>query len=81
MVEPVVSVRGFSLSRGSFRLNNISLDVYPGEKFALLGRTGAGKTVRLVSIAGFYRGEVGKFLLDGKPVIKIPPEQRGIGFV
>lgn len=81
MVNPLVSVRDFSLSRGSFRLKNVSLDIRPNEKFALLGRTGAGKTVLLESIAGFYRGETGTILLDGKPVEKISPEQRGIGFV
>jgi molybdate transport system ATP-binding protein len=81
VVNPLVAVRAFSLSRGRFRLKNVSLDIRPNEKFALLGRTGAGKTVLLESIAGFYRGETGTILLDGKPVEKISPEQRGIGFV
>ncbi len=80
-MSPVVSARSFSLPRGSFRLKDVSLDLYPGEIFALLGRTGAGKTVLLESIAGFYKGEAGVILLDGKPVAKIPPEERGIGFV
>ena len=44
-----------------FSLKNVNLEVKKGEYFVILGPTGAGKTLLLEIIAGFYfpdRGEV-----------------------
>ncbi len=76
-----IQIEKFSVARGNFRLKNIDLEIKSGEIFAILGRTGAGKTVLLETIIGMYAGEVGQVLIDGKNVREISIEDRKIGFV
>lgn len=64
-----------------FNLEEVSLDVYEGEYFVLLGPTGSGKTVLLEAIAGVKGLQRGSLYLDGEPIHQLPPEQRRIGFV
>ena len=71
----------FCLTRGSMRIRDICLSVEEGELFAILGRTGAGKTLLLESAAGFYPPQSGQVLLYGCPVQDIPLTERNIGFV
>lgn len=62
-------------------LSDINLDIKDKEIFALLGETGAGKTVLLESIAGFYDFSYGDISYDGISVKDIPLAKRQIGFV
>lgn len=71
----------FCLTRGSMHIRDICLSLNEGELFAILGRTGAGKTLLLESAAGFYAPESGSVLLYGTPVQDIPLTERRIGFV
>ena len=71
----------FCLTRGSMHIRDISFTLNDRELFAVLGRTGAGKTLLLESAAGFYTPEAGRVLLYGTPVQDIPLTERGIGFV
>ncbi|WP_418765783.1 ATP-binding cassette domain-containing protein [Mailhella sp.] len=71
----------FCLRRGDMRITNISFSLQERETFAILGRTGAGKTLLLESAAGFYPPESGRVLLYGTPVRDIPLTERRIGFV
>ncbi len=77
----IVEVKDFSTKLGNFSLKNINLNIYSNEIFAILGRTGSGKTVLLESVAGFYKGKSGNICIEGKNVIDIPLEKREIGFV
>ncbi|WP_027400380.1 ABC transporter ATP-binding protein [Anaerovorax odorimutans] len=77
----MVCVNNFSLALGDFHLNQICLDIEEGEIFAILGPTGAGKTVLLESIAGIYEGEKGVVFLDGKRVCDSAPNKRDLAFV
>lgn len=52
-----------------------------GEIFAILGRTGSGKTVLLEAISGMFPGDTGSILLDGTDIRDIPPAQRKLGLV
>ena len=63
------------------RIRNISFALEEKEMFAVLGRTGAGKTLLLESAAGFYLPESGNVLLHGTPVQDTPLTERRIGFV
>lgn len=47
-------------------LNNINLDIYPGETIGILGPTGSGKTTILHLLAGLYPDYSGEILLDGE---------------
>lgn len=77
----MISVKDYSLSLGEFRLENVNLEIENNEVFALLGETGAGKSILLESIAGFYENGTGDILYDDESVFDIPLPERKIGFV
>jgi spermidine/putrescine transport system ATP-binding protein len=62
-------------------LDGVSLQVRPGEFFALLGPSGCGKTTTLRLVAGFDRPTVGSILLNGQPIVGIPPYRRDVNLV
>lgn len=76
-----LEVCDFTARRGSFELGPLSLEIEAGEIFAVLGRTGAGKTVLLEAMASMFRGDGGRVLLDGQDVADIQPGERGLGLV
>ena len=49
-------------------LDDVSLDLYPGEIHALLGENGAGKSTLIKIMTGVYQPDEGEVLLDGKPI-------------
>ena len=67
--------------RGAFCLSINELSIAPREVFAVVGETGAGKTVLLEAIAGAFPLEDGAILLDGKDVSTLPVQQRHLGIV
>lgn len=69
------------VTRGSFTLRVDELTVRPREIFAILGETGAGKTVLLEAIAGAYPVDEGAIELDGKNIETLPVQQRHLGIV
>ena len=76
-----IEVQGMRVRRGSFELRVDELSVSPREIFAIVGETGAGKTVLLEAIAGAFALESGRILLDGKDVRCLPVQQRRMGIV
>ena len=77
-----VQCQNVELSYGPTRvLKDVSLDIEPGEFFALLGPSGSGKSTLLRLIAGFNRHQRGQVLVDGQDVSPLPPWQRNIGMV
>lgn len=62
-------------------VENISLELFPGEVLALLGPSGCGKTTALRIIAGFEQPESGQVWLHGQVVNQLPPEKRQLGMV
>lgn len=62
-------------------VKDLNLDVAKGEFLTMLGPSGSGKTTTLMMLGGFERPTLGHILLDGKPVERLPPEKRNIGFV
>jgi putrescine transport system ATP-binding protein len=57
-------------------VDNVSLDIYRGEIFALLGSSGCGKSTLLRMLAGFETPTTGRVLLDGQDVTDLPPYER-----
>lgn len=49
-------------------LDNISFKIKPGEKIALLGPTGAGKTTIISLLMRFFEPDSGEILIDGKNI-------------
>jgi ATP-binding cassette subfamily B protein/subfamily B ATP-binding cassette protein MsbA len=66
-----------------FALQDISLDVEPGETIALVGPSGAGKTTLCNLVARFYDPTSGHVLVDGSDLRKIDVEdfRRQLGVV
>src|SRR5512135_2674856 len=60
-------------------LADVSLEVRPREFLALLGPSGCGKSTLLYLVGGFLPTELGRILVDGKPVAAPGPD-RGIVF-
>ena len=49
-------------------LDDVSIDLYPGEIHALLGENGAGKSTLIKIMTGIHRPDRGEILLEGKPI-------------
>src|SRR6188474_941828 len=49
-------------------LDDVSLELYPGEIHALMGENGAGKSTLIKIMTGVYHPDDGEMLLDGKPI-------------
>ncbi len=77
----MIEIQHFSTTLGQFRLRDIDFKIEKQEIFAILGKTGSGKTVLLEAIAGFHQGQQGSIAIGGRDVREIPPEGRKIGFV
>jgi branched-chain amino acid transport system ATP-binding protein len=74
---PLLEVRDLVVHHGQLRaLSGISLTVYPGEVYALIGANGAGKSTLLRTIAGLHHPTSGFISYDGKDVTGLRPEKR-----
>jgi len=62
-------------------LDQVSIDIMPGEFLTLLGPSGCGKTTLLNVIAGFVEPDSGEISLSGKRITHAPPYLREIGMV
>jgi branched-chain amino acid transport system ATP-binding protein len=82
---PLLEVHGLTVHHGQLRaLSEVSLQVFPGEVYAIIGANGAGKTTLLRAIAGLNRPTTGSIRLDGADITRDRTERRvaaGIGMV
>ncbi len=81
-LQPLLRIESVSKRFGAYTaVDRLSLDVYPGEFFALLGPSGCGKTTLLRLIAGFEQASAGRILLDGVDLAPVPPHQRPVNMM
>ena len=81
LAEGGLVIQGLRARAGSFDLGPIDLDVECDRVLAILGPSGAGKTMLLETIAGFRAAAAGAISLGGRQLGQLPPEERAIGFV
>jgi len=62
-------------------VNQVSLDIYKGEVFCLLGGSGCGKTTLLRMLAGFEAASEGKIFIDGADMAGVPPYERPVNMM
>ena len=74
-------IEDMHIDLGDFSLRGVSLEFEQGEYLTVMGPTGAGKTILLECIIGFYRPAKGRVFLDGRDITDDPPEKRRIGIV
>lgn len=81
----MISLRHITKRFGSCTsLDDVSLDVQPGERLALVGENGAGKSSLMNVLYGLYHPDQGDVAFDGQPVrLKTPADAlaRGVGMV
>ncbi len=73
----IISLRGVSKSfKGRKVLDDISLDILPGESHIVIGLSGAGKSVLLKCILGLLRPDSGTILINGEDWFKLSIDER-----
>jgi putrescine transport system ATP-binding protein len=80
--RPYVEVERITKSFGEFTaVNDVSLKIYKGEIFCLLGASGCGKTTLLRMLGGFETPTSGKILIDGEDMTGVPPYERPVNMM
>jgi spermidine/putrescine ABC transporter ATP-binding subunit len=81
-LKPIISFKNVVKRFGSMTaVDNVSLDIMPGEFFALLGPSGCGKTTLLRMLAGFEVPSEGQVFIDGQDMGATPPNRRPVNMV
>ena len=63
---------GYGAARGVIR--DLTLDIAPGERVALVGHSGAGKSTLINLLLGFFAPEQGRILIDGQDIAGVTQE-------
>jgi len=72
-----LALDGLQLSFGGvMALAGVSLEVQPGDFYAIIGPNGAGKTSIFNCISGIYRPSRGRIVFDGQDITALRPHQR-----
>ncbi len=76
MSQVVLDIAGLSSGYGEAPVvRAVSLEVRPGEIFALLGKNGMGKSTLLKSVMGFLPPHAGRVNLFGADITGMPPHK------
>ena len=80
--KPYLKIQGLVKKFGdNYAVDNIDLDIYQHEIFALLGSSGSGKSTLLRMLAGMESPNQGKIILDGQDITKLAPYDRPINMM
>ena len=78
---PLVEMRNISVAFGGVKaVDDVSVDLRPGEVVGLVGGNGAGKSTLMKALSGAHKADSGEILIDGKPVtIANPRDAKSLG--
>src|SRR5450432_1278641 len=80
--EPYIRVEHVTKRFGDFvAVNDVSLSVFRGELFSLLGGSGCGKTTLLRMLGGFETPSSGRIFIDGEDMTGVPPYERPVNMM
>ncbi len=80
--KPFIRIDKVTKKFGDFTaVDTVSLDIFKGELFALLGGSGCGKTTLLRMLAGFEMPTEGRLFLDGQDMTDMPPYERPVNMM
>jgi D-xylose transport system ATP-binding protein len=78
---PLAELRNISVAFGGVHaVENVSVDLYPGEVVGLVGGNGAGKSTLIRTLSGAHPADSGQILINGEPVtIRNPRDAKAYG--
>lgn len=80
--QPLIRFENVTKRYGDFvAIDNLSLDIYEREFFALLGSSGCGKTTLLRLLSGFEQPTSGRVMIGGVDMSTIPPNLRPVNMM
>src|SRR5687767_4332990 len=85
--QPYIRIAGLTKKFGApgngqfVAVNDVSLDIYRGEIFCLLGGSGCGKTTLLRMLAGFEQPTAGHIFIDSTDMAGVPPYERPVNMM
>jgi branched-chain amino acid transport system ATP-binding protein len=76
-LQPLLRIDAVTKRFGGFvALDNVSVDIRPGERLGLIGPNGSGKTTLINCISGALRAEAGSVVFLGEDITRLPPHLR-----
>ena len=80
--KPLIRFQNVTKRFGDFTaIDDLSLDIYEREFFALLGPSGCGKTTMMRMLAGFENPTSGRIELAGQDIVPVPPNKRAVNMM
>ena len=77
-----ILIDGVSKTYGTHSaVDTVTLSIFKGEMFALVGASGCGKTTLLRMLAGFAHPSNGRILIDGVDMGVVPPHERPVNMM
>src|SRR4029077_18869071 len=74
---PLLQIGALTKRFGGFTaLDNVSVDIRPGERFGLIGPNGSGKTTLINCISGAFRTEPGTVTFRDEDITRLQPHIR-----
>jgi putrescine transport system ATP-binding protein len=80
--KPLIRFKNVTKKFGEFiAIDDLSLDIYEQEFFALLGPSGCGKTTMMRMLAGFETPTQGAIELAEQNIVAVPPNKRAVNMM
>ncbi|HAY91182.1 MAG TPA: polyamine ABC transporter ATP-binding protein, partial [Rhodobacteraceae bacterium] len=80
--KPLIQFKNVTKRFGDFTaIDDLTIDIFEREFFALLGPSGCGKTTLMRMLAGFETPTEGTILLSGQDIAPIQPNKRAVNMM